>query len=102
MLIADSFSHTSRTNRFREVEWQRHISEQGMEEKVICKMKPFLKKVQAFTSYDLPHYLFRVWSEASAGFNCENGEHRFQSQAAKGGLGATDFEDMPEVEVRDN
>src|SRR6266516_506225 len=101
MDIADSFSQTSKINRFREVEWRRHLSEQGMEEKVICEMKPFLRKVEAFTSYDLPQYLFRVWSETSTGFNCENGEHRFQSQAAKVGLGATDFEIMSEAEISD-
>jgi hypothetical protein len=102
MAIADSFSHTSKTNRFREVEWRRHLSEQGMEEKVIYKMKPFLKKVEAFTLSDLPQYLFRVWSETSAGSNCENGEHRFQSEAAKVGLGPTDFEIMPEAEIKEN
>ena len=102
MAIADSFSHTSKANRFREVEWRRHLSEQGAEEMVIYEMKPFLRKVEAFTLYDLPHYLFRVWSESSAGFNCEKGEHLFQSQAAKVGFGATDFDLMTEAEIQEN
>jgi hypothetical protein len=102
MDVDDSFVHTSRTNRFCEVEWRRLLSAQGIEEKARCAIKPLLKKVEVLTSYDLPHYLFRVWSDSSAGFNCENGEHRFQSQAAKAGLGSTNFEIMEEAEIEDN
>lgn len=71
-------------------------------EKLITKIRPMITKVEAFTSYNLPQYLFRVWSDNSAGFNCENGEMVSRSQAAKAGLGATKFDFMTDAEIQDN
>ena len=98
----DTFTASSITDRFAEVVWRPPQSNQGLPERIIANTKTFLHKVEAFTAYDLPHYLFRVWSDSSAGFNCENGERKFQSQAAKAGLGATEFDSMPAEEIQCN
>jgi hypothetical protein len=100
--VDETFTQVSKTNRFREVEWRRCYSERGEPEKLITKIHPMIAKVEAFTAYDLPQYLFRVWSDNSAGFNCENGELAFRSQAAKAGLGATEFDAMTDAEIEYN
>jgi hypothetical protein len=100
--VDDTFVRVSNVNRFREVEWKRCYSETGESERLITKIRPIIAKVEAFTAYDLPQYLFRVWSDNSAGFNCENGEMVFRSQAAKVGLGATRFDLMTDAAIEYN
>ena len=98
----DTSSTTSITNRFAEVRWRLSHSDQALHDRPITSMKPFLHKVEAFTDYDLPHYILRVSSESSAGFICENGERKTPSQAAKAGLGTTKFKSMPVKEIQRN
>ena len=98
----DTITEIAKTNRFREVEWNRCLTEFGMRKWEIRRILPLLRRVEAFTDYDLTHFQFRVWSDESAGANCENGKHSFRSAAVKGGQGAARFENMSEANIKEH
>ena len=94
---------TAITNRFkqslqkRSQKWGMYLQELPFEEPIFA-LRPYMTKVQRYTKHDLPQYLWRVYSDDSAGINKEDG---FGSMAIKCDCGPDNFYNFTDEDFAD-
>ena len=94
---------TAITNRFkqslqkRSQTWEKYLQEPPFEEPIFA-LWSYTTKVQRYTKHDLPQYLWRVYSDDSAGINKEDG---FGSMAIKCDCGPDNFYNFTDEDFAD-